>query len=294
MIFRTSLTIFLHQWQLASKFVQDLPLSSSLSYPLFKISPCSSQNSFHVFPTTPQEINKIISEIKPKKSSGLDEIPTFVLHKLPPNILIALSHIFNLSIAQGVYFDASKTAKVIPLLLKKGSSLDANNYRLISFLSTLSKMFEKIMHRRLYSFLTKNNFFHRLHFGFRKKHSTNHAATTLIEYICNASETKDFAIGAFIDLSKAFDIIDHAILLDKLYKYGVRGIAHNCFHTYLHNRTQVKCGGALSSTNKAILSGVLQGSILRPLLFVIYVNNLPTCLNCGQALIFADGTTLLF
>ena len=139
----------------ASKLVQDLPLSSSLSYPQFKTSPCSSQNSLYIFPTTPHEINKIISEIKPKKSSGLNEIPTFLLHKLPPNILIALSHSFNLSIAQGVYLDVFKTAKVIPIF-KKGSALDVNNYRPISLLPALSKIFEKIMHRRLYSFLTKN------------------------------------------------------------------------------------------------------------------------------------------
>ena len=277
----------------ASKLVQDLPLSSSLSYPQFKTSPCSSQNSLYVFATTPHEINKFISEIKPKKSSGLDEIPTFLLHKFSPNILIALSHIFNLSIAQGVYLDAFKTAKVIPIL-KKGSALVVNNYRPISLLPELSKILEKIMHRRFYSCLTKKNFFHKLQFGFRKKHSTNHAATALIEYICNAFESKKFAIGVFIDLSKAFDTIGHTILLDKLYKYGIRGSAHNWFHSYLHNRTrQVECVGVLSST-KSILSGVPQGSILGPLLFLMYVNDLPTSLNGGQALMFADDTTLLF
>ena len=189
-------------------------------------------------------------------------------------------------------FRCIKTAKVIPIL-KKGSALDVNNHR-PSLLPALSRILEKIMHRRSYSFLTKNNFFYKLRFGFRKKHSTNHAATALIEYICNAFESKEFAIGVFIDLSKAFDTIDHAILLDKLYKYGIRGTAHNWFYSYLHNRTQqVECGGVLSST-KSILSGVPQGSILGPLLFLIYVNSLPTCLNCGQALMFADDTTLLF
>ena len=115
-----------------------------------------------------------------------------------------------------MYLDAFKTTKAIPIL-KKGSALDVNNYRPISLLPALSKILEKIMHRRLYSFLTKNNFFYKLQFGFRKKHSTNHATTALIEYICNAFESKELAIGVFIDLSKALDTIDHAILLDKLY-----------------------------------------------------------------------------
>ena len=165
---------------MASKLVQDLPSSSSLSYLQFKTNPRSSQNSLYAFPTTPHEINKIISEIKPKKSSGPHEIPAFLLHKLPTNLLIALSHIFNLSIAQGVYLDAFKTAEVIPILTK-GSALDVINYRPISLLPALSKILEKIMHKRLYLFLTKNNFFHKLQFGFRKKHFTNHAATALIQ-----------------------------------------------------------------------------------------------------------------
>ena len=132
---------------------------------------------------------------------------------------------------------------------------------IISLLPALSEILEKIMHRRLYSFLTKNNFFHKLQFGFRRKHSTIHAATALIEYICNAFEGKAFAIGDFINLSKAFDTIDHAILLNKLYKYGVRGTAHNWFHSYLHNGTQqVQCGGVLSST-KSILSDVPQARL---------------------------------
>ena len=126
-----------------------------------------------------------------------------------------------------MYLDVFKTAKVIPIF-KKGSALDVNNYRPISLFPALSKISEKIMRRRLYSFLTKkNNFFHKLQFEFRKKHSTNHAAATLIEYICNACESKEFAIGVFKDLTKAFDTIDLAILLDKLYKYGVRGTAHD-------------------------------------------------------------------
>ena len=125
-----------------------------------------------------------------------------------------------------MFLNVFKQAKIRPIF-KKGNPLDVNNYRTISLLPALSKILEEITHKRLYSFLTRQKFFHKLQFGFRTKHSTNHATTALVEYICKAFVHKEYAIGVFLVLSKAIDTIDHSLSLplSKLYKHGVRGSA---------------------------------------------------------------------
>ena len=175
-------------------------------------------------------------------------------------------NIFKLSINKGVFPSELKIAKVIPIL-KKGTLLDVNNYRPISFLPVVSKIVERIVYNRVYSYFNRNNFFYKLQFGFRKNYGINHAVTKLVETVTDAFEQKEFVVGVFLDLSKAFDTINYNILFSKLHYYGIRDCALNWFQSYLSNRLQqVEYRGDLSSP--CYLShGVPQGSILGPYYF---------------------------
>ena len=138
----------------------------------------------------------------------------------------------------GTFPDELKIARVIPLF-KSGNINLMSNYRPISILPTLSKIFEKLIHERIYQFLDENQVLYNYQFGFRKAHSTVHAVQTAIHSVTKALDTSYQCMGIFIDFSKAFDTIQHNILLDKLYHYGVRGIAHKLISSYLSNRKTV-------------------------------------------------------
>ena len=279
-----------HFANVASKLLKDLPVTT---HNFKEYLPSTSTNSLYINPTTPQEIKNIISGLKPKTSCGIDEIPTKLLKSTPENILFALSYIFNLSFETGEYINSFKIAKVIPIY-KKGSANDVQNYRPISILPVMSKIMEKLMYKRLLSFLNRQHFFYKYQFGFRKNHSTSHATALLAENICKAFEKKQTTIGVFLDLSKAFDTIDHRILLAKLQHYGVRGLPLKLFQSYLTNRSQQVLVNGKFSNCLPINYGVPQGSILGPLLFLIYVNDFPKCLSTGNSIMFADDTNIFF
>ena len=165
-----------------------------------------------------------------------------------------------------------------------------NNYRPISLLSVFSKILERLMYNRLLKFIDNNNL-NEFQFGFRNNHSTFMALIVLMENLVTALDSGNCAIGLFLNVQKAFDTVDHYILLDKLLSYGVRGIAHAWFNSYLSNRLQSVNYNGQESDFKLMKCGVRQGSILGPLLFLIYKNDLPNVSNF-LCQFFADDTNL--
>ena len=182
-----------------------------------------------------------------------------------------------------------KIARVSPIY-KKGSKNDPSNYRPISVLSIINKIFEKILHKRLYKYLTKYDILYKYQFGFREGHSTTHALIEATDTIKHAIDNKELTCGIFIDLTKAFDTVDHSILLQKLFHYGIRGNVYNLFKSYLSDRKQYVRVNNENSDMQQVVCGVPQGSVLGPLLFIIYINDLANCCNEGTFRIFADDT----
>ena len=166
------------------------------------------------------------------------------------------------------------------------------NYRPISLLSIFNKILERLVYNRLIKYFDKSSTSFDQQFGSRSSHSTVHALTLMIDKIQRAIDSKNYSCGIFIDLCKAFDTVDHHILLDKLEYYGIRGIAHEWFSSYLPNRSQFVSLRHVESGTRQILCGVPQGSVLGPLLFLLYVNDLHKCSIELDFHLFADDTNI--
>ena len=270
------------------------PKNSINSY-INKIPTCPS--SMYLNPTCSLEIDDIIRNMQNKKSSGYDNISNQMLKWLRPVITRPLSLIFNMSLEQGIFPNNMKIAEIVPLH-KGGDESQCNNYRPISLLITISKILEKLMYSRTYKFLELNNILFQSQYGFRTQHSCTDAISELTGEITKNKENGIYTIGVFLDLSKAFDTLPHAILLNKMNKYGIRGIANKWFASYLETRVlRVKCSVASSkkktiSDDKPIEIGTPQGSCLGPLLFLLYNNDLYLNLEHTKVILFADDTTI--
>ena len=175
--------------------------------------------------------------------------------------------------------------------LQKRKKNDPSNYRPISILSTINKMFEKLLYIRLYKYLTKFKVLYDYQYGFRQNHSTMQALIEITDYIKAAIDGKKLVCGTFLDLTKAFDTVDHNILIKKLNNYGIRGVANKLIKSYLTNRYQYVALGNTHSNKQSINCGVPQGSVLGPLLFLIYINDIANCSKIGKIRIFADDTS---
>ena len=202
-----------------------------------------------------------------------------------------LAHIFNLSLFSGIVPKALKLAKVIPLHKKDDVTLPSN-YRPISLLSIFDKIFEKLIAKRLYDFFDYEKIFYKYQFGFRKNHSINLAVLEVTD-LCYANlDNNNFILGLFIDLQKAFDCIDIDILLAKLHNYGIRGFMFDWLKDYLRDRTQYTFINGLKSSPSRMKMGVPQGSVLGPLLFLIYVNDMYKATSEATPKLFADDTNI--
>ena len=250
-------------------------------------------HSLFIKPTNITEVINNINDINSNKALGPTSIPTNIFHQIKLTVAKPLADIINLSFEKGTYINMLKISKVIPIFKDKGSDLDHTNFRPISLLSNINKIVEKIMHERLYTFLEKYKCIYEFQFGFRKGHSTTHALLDLTEEIRQHIDSNKFAIGVFIDLQKAFDTVDHHILLKKLHHYGVRGIANKWFESYLSNRQQFVTINGENSSLKPMQYGVPQGSVLGPLLFLVYINDLNNAVKYSKTRHFADDTNLL-
>lgn len=248
--------------------------------------------TFFLFPTDSEEIIKLIGKINPRKAGGSDNISPKILRENISIYADKLTHIINLSFKTGIVPEKFKLGKVIPIF-KKENNLLPENYRPITLLSSLNKILEQVMYNRIYSFLIKHDILYKYQFGFRLNHSTSLALIEIIDNIMNKLEQDNYVAGIFLDLSKAFDTVDHTILLEKLEHYGIRGLTHSWFKSYLTNRKQYVVINNTQSTVRTVKCGVPQGSVLGPLLFLIYVNDIATSLEENNIIrLFADDTNI--
>lgn len=244
-------------------------------------------------PVTDGEIIKTISDLKANSAPGPDKLKPDFFKRNTLALSGPLVRLVNLTFESGIFPQKLKEAVICPIF-KTGDRSDINCYRPISLLNTLSKIFEKCMKTRLVSFLEKNKIISPNQYGFRSSLSTNDALHRVITEITEKINSDEKILAVFLDLKKAFDTVSHKILLSRLYAYGIRGVVLDLFRSYLSNRTQCVRVNGLLSDRLTVECGVPQGTVLGPILFLLYINPLCELKVNGVPVTFADDTAILF
>ena len=249
------------------------------------------ESSMFLSPVDVNEVLRTVNTCSNKTSTDYDEMSMSLVKNIICDVITPFTYICNLSFENSMFPDKMKVAKVVPLF-KSGSQNHFTNYRPVSLLPQFSKVLEKLFDVRLQKFIDKYNVLHDSQYGFRSNRSTSLALMELIEEICTEIDNKNVTIGVFIDLKKAFDTIDHKLLLQKLEFYGIRGAANEWVKSYLSCRKQYVQVDEYSSKLRDIICGVPQGSVLGPKLFILYINDLCNVSNLVKYVLFADDTNI--
>jgi Reverse transcriptase (RNA-dependent DNA polymerase) len=246
---------------------------------------------FNINNTGPVHVIDVVNSMQSKSSVDCDFISMKLIKFVIYEICVPLAHIYQLSITSGVFPSRFKSSRVVPIF-KQGDPTLCDNYRPVALVSTFSKILEKMVATDFFNHLDLNNLLYEHQYGFQRRKNTEHNLIQVVNYIGKALNEGNWCIGIFLDLKKAFDTVQHGILLKKLEKFGVKGVALSWFTSYLSNRSQcVDINGSFSDF-KDILMSVLQGSSLGPILFLCFINDIFYCTNLSMFL-FADDTNAL-